>query len=142
MDPRLVVVSLLLLAATPSCQEPNPARTVVSLQLDWDGEQAWVYIYTTPRVRMDNLTIAFGNDTLREPGVYTLQRATDAVEFSLTVEAELSGVLWGFSGNITLEDQGLEEPEYHALVEIPVEDTEPREEDWGLPRSRPLERLP
>ena len=43
MDPRLVVVSLLLLAATPSCQEPNPARTVVSLQLDWDGEQAWVY---------------------------------------------------------------------------------------------------
>ena len=142
MDPRLVAVSLLLLAATPSCQEPNPARTVVSLQLDWDGEQAWVYLYSTPRVRMDNLTITFGNDTLREPGVYTLQRATDAVEFSLTVEVELSGVFWGFSGNITLEDQGLEEPEYHALVEIPVEGEEPDEEDWGLPHSRPLERLP
>ena len=91
---------------------------------------------------MDNLTITFGNDTLREPGVYTLQRATDAVEFSLLVKAELSGVFWGFSGNITLEDQGLGEPEYHALVEIPVEDGEPDEEDWDLPRSTHLERLP
>ncbi len=43
---------------------------------------------------------------------------------------------------VALEDQGLEEPEYHALVEIPVEGEEPDEEDWGLPRSRPLERLP
>ena len=142
MDPRFVVVSLLLLTATPSCQEPNPARTIVSLQLDWDGEQAWVYLYSTPRVRMDNLTITFGNDTLRESGVYALQRATNAVEFSLLVKAELSGVSWGFSGNITLEDQGLEEPEYHALVEIPVEDGEPDEEDWDLPRSTHLERLP
>jgi len=142
MDPRFVVVSLLLLTATPSCQEPNPARTIVSLQLDWDGEQAWVYLYSTPRVRMDNLTIAFGNDTLREPGVYALQHSTDAVELSLVVEAEFSGVFWGFSGNIILEDQGLEEPEYHALVEIPVEGGELDEEDWRLPRSLPLERLP
>ena len=143
MDPRFVAVSLLLLlTATPSCQEPNPTRTIVSLQLDWDGEQAWVYIYSTPRARMDNLTITFDNDTLREPGVYALQRETDAIEFSLTVEAELSGVSWGFSGNITLEDQGLEEPEYHALVEIPIEDGEPDEEDWELPRSKHLERLP
>ena len=142
MDPRLVAVSLLLLTATPSCQEPNPARTIVSLQLDWDGEQAWVYLYSTPRVRMDNLTIAFGNDTLRETGVYTLQRSTDVTEFSLTVEAELVGVFWGFHGNVTLEDQGTGEPEYHALVTIPIEDGEPDEEDWELPRSRPLERLP
>ncbi len=91
---------------------------------------------------MDNLTIAFGNDTLREPGVYALQHSTDAVELSLVVEAEFSGVFWGFSGNIILEDQGLEEPEYHALVEIPVEEGELDEEDWRLPRSRPLERLP
>lgn len=141
MDPRFVVCSLLLLTATPSCQEPNPTRTIVSLQLDWNGEQAWVYLTPTPRVRMDNLTITFGNDTLREVEVYTLQRSTDSIEFSLTVEAELGGVVWGFAGNITLEDQGVEEPDYHALVEIPVEDSEPREEDWELPRSRPMERL-
>ena len=141
MDPRFVAVSLLLLTAMPSCQEPNPARTIVSLQLDWDGEQAWVYIYSTPRVRMDNLTIAFENDTLRETGVYTLQQSTDAIEFSLTLEAELAGVFWGFYGIVTLEDQGIEEPDYHALVTIPVESAEPDEEDWQLPRSRPMERL-
>ena len=142
MDPRVVAVSLLLLTATPSCQEPNPSRTIVSLQLDWDGEQAWIYIYSTPRVRMGNLTIAFENDTLRETGVYTLQRSTDVIEVSLMVEAELAGVFWGFYGNVTLEDQGIEEPDYHALVTILVEDGEPDEEDWELPRSRPMERLP
>ena len=142
MDPRLVAVSLLLLSATPSCQAPNPARTIVSLQLDWDGEQAWVYLYSTPRARMDNLTITFDNDTLREPGVYALQRETDAIGFSLTVEAELAGVFWGFYGNVTLEDQGSGEPEYHALVTIPVEGGEPYEPDWDLPRSKHLERLP
>ena len=142
MDPRVVVVSLLLLTATPSCQEPTPSRTIVSLQLDWDGEQAWIYIYSTPRVRMDNLTIAFENDTLRETGVYTLQRSTDVIEFSLMIEAELAGVFWGFYGNVTLENQGIGEPEYHALVTIPVEGGEPDEEDWELPRSHPMERLP
>ena len=91
---------------------------------------------------MDNLTIAFENDTLRETGVYTLQKSTGAIEFSLTVEAELAGVFWGFYGSVTLENRGIEEPDYHALVTIPVEVGEPDEEDWDLPRSRPMERLP
>ena len=91
---------------------------------------------------MGNLTIAFENDTLRETGVYTLQRSTDVIEFSLMVEAELACVFWGFYGNVTLEDQGIDEPDYHALVTILVEDGEPDEEDWELPRSRPMERLP
>ena len=52
--------------AFAGCQDTEPSRTIISLQIDSDGEDTWVYLYTIPRVKMSNLSldVAGNKDTL------------------------------------------------------------------------------
>ena len=45
---------MLTTLAFAGCQEPDPSRTIISMQLDSNGETTWIYLYTVPRVKMGN----------------------------------------------------------------------------------------
>ena len=63
---RSVVFAIILLTASfTGCTDSAPNRTIVTFQIDSDGEDFWVYLYTVPRTKMGNFTIVSsdGNDT-------------------------------------------------------------------------------
>jgi len=143
MEGRVLAGALLLmLTFTPGCQEADPSRTIVNLQLDYDGETAWVYIYTAPRVRLDNLTLTVDNITLCELRVYSLQQNTTSMHFEVVVKAELQAHFWGFNATLVIEAEDDQPDEYHATAYITHPDGSLAQDEWGLPHSQVLERLP
>ena len=63
---RSVVFAIILLAVSfTGCTDSSPNRTIVTFQIDSDGDDFWVYLYTVPRTKMGNFTIVSsdGNDT-------------------------------------------------------------------------------
>ena len=45
------------------CTDSTPNRTIVTFQIDSDGEEFWVYLYTVPRTKMGNFTISSSTGT-------------------------------------------------------------------------------
>jgi len=98
---------ILTTIAFTGCQESNPSQTIVSMQIDSDGEDTWIYVYTIPRVKMGNLTISLNEDSVELTSVFSHQRAisketmsniTDSDGyFDLSVKADLSEVHWEYS---------------------------------------------
>ena len=143
------VFLILTTIAFAGCQESNPSRTVVSMQIDSDGENTWIYLYTIPRVKMDNLTITLNDDSETLTSVFSHQRlvSKEAISnmtgsdgyFSLSVTADLSNVYWEYSCKIKiLSDSESEDNQVSAEV-ILVTDNEEELKFWELPYNVPLE---
>ena len=45
------------------CTDSTPNRTIVTFQIDSDGDEFWVYLYTVPRTKMGNFTISLNAGT-------------------------------------------------------------------------------
>ena len=103
---RTLWVALALVTVSfAGCQDTEPSRVIVSLQIDSDSEQTWIYLYTIPRVKMGNFTISLNDDGQPLTSVFSHQRnfsngniETDAEGFlNLKVTADLSEVFWELS---------------------------------------------
>ncbi|MCS5650677.1 MAG: hypothetical protein NZ820_15240 [Dehalococcoidia bacterium] len=143
------VFLILTTIALAGCQESSPSRTIVSMQIDSDGDDTWIYVYTIPRVKMDNLTISFNQDSETSTSVFSHQRLiskevmsdiTDSTGyFTLSVAADLSEVYWEYSCRIKIiPDSEFEENQVQAEV-ILTEDIEEEPEIWELPYNVPLD---
>ena len=142
----LGVFLILTTIAFTGCQESNPSHTIVSMQIDSDGEDTWIYVYTIPRVKMGNLTISLNEDSVELTSVFSHQRAisketmsniTDSDGyFDLSVKADLSEVHWEYSCKFKLLPDS-EDNQVSAEV-ILTEDIEEEPEIWELPYNVPL----
>ena len=67
-------VIILLTASFTGCTDSTPNRTIVTFQIDSDGEDYWIYLYSVPRIKMGNFTIitSLGTDTVSS--VYSYQK--------------------------------------------------------------------
>ena len=143
----LGVFLILTTIAFTGCQESNPSQTIVSMQIDSDGEDTWIYVYTIPRVKMGNLTITLNEDSETLTSVFSHQRTisketisniTDSEGyFTLSVTADLSEVYWEYSCKIKI----LSDPEDNQVSAevILVTDNEEELKVWELPYNVPLE---
>ena len=144
----LGVFLILTTIAFTGCQESNPSHTIVSMQIDSDGENTWIYVYTVPRVKMGNLTIGLNEDTIELTSVFGHQRlisketminiTASTGYFDLSVKADLSEVHWEYSCKIKIIlDSESDEDQVSAEV-ILTEDIEEEPEIWELPYNVPL----
>ena len=139
---------MLIAVAFAGCQETNPSMTIVSFQLDSDGEDTWIYLYSVPRVKMGNLTIAVGNHNETLKSVFSHQKhlssehisnISDDGYFDLHVGADLQEVFWEYKCKIRiLQTNNLEEDTYTAeVIEYGENDAIPL--SWNLPYIKTLE---
>jgi len=144
----LGVFLILTTIAFTGCQESNPSHTIVSMQIDSDGENTWIYVYTVPRVKMGNLTIGLNEDSIELTSVFGHQRlisketmsniTASTGYFNLSVKADLSEVHWEYSCKIKIIlDSESDEDQVSAEV-ILTEDIEEEPEIWELPYNVPL----
>jgi hypothetical protein len=144
----LGVFLILTTIAFTGCQESNPSHTIVSMQIDSDGENTWIYVYTVPRVKMGNLTIGLNEDSIELTSVFGHQRLISKETmsnitastgfFNLSVKADLSEVHWEYSCKIKIIlDSESDEDQVSAEV-ILTEDIEEEPEIWELPYNVPL----
>jgi hypothetical protein len=144
----LGVFLILTTIAFTGCQESNPSHTIVSMQIDSDGENTWIYVYTVPRVKMGNLTIGLNEDSIELTSVFGHQRlisketmsniTASTGYFDLSVKADLSEVHWEYSCKIKIIlDSESDEDQVSAEV-ILTEDIEEEPEIWELPYNVPL----
>jgi len=139
---------MIAMASMAGCQEVESSRTIVSLQIDSDGENNWIYVYTIPRTKMGNLTITIGNSTETYPSVFSHQshisnediaNITNSEDyFSLIILADLKNTYWEFTCKIRITTSELDEELFVADVLID-EDGEEVEKMWPLPYNLPLE---
>jgi hypothetical protein len=129
------------------CQEAEPSRTIVSLQIDSDGENNWIYVYTIPRIKMDNLTISIGGIAETYSSVFSHQihisnediaNITEEGYFLLTVSADLKNTYWEFTCKMRIVPSEFDEGLFVADVLIEEDDNEV-EKEWQLPYNLPLE---
>ena len=114
------------------CQDTEPSRVVVSLQIDSNSDQTWVYLYTMPRVKMGNFTISLNDDNQTLKSVFSHQRnfsndniETDADGFlDLKVTADLSEVFWELSCKIKIFTNLEDDKIYIDLITINGDDEE------------------
>ena len=144
----LGVFLILTTIAFTGCQESNPSQTIVSMQIDSDGEDTWIYVYTIPRVKMGNLTISLHEDSVELTSVFSHQRAISKETmnniidsdgyFDLSVKADLSEVHWEYSCQIKLIPDSESEDNQVLAEVIQTEDIEEEPEIWELPYNVPL----
>ena len=139
---------ILTTIAFTGCQESNPSHTIVSMQIDSDGENTWIYLYTIPRVKMGNLTISLNEDSVELTSVFGHQRlisketmsniTASTGYFDLSVKADLSEVSWEYSCKIKIIPDSESEDDQVSAEVILTEDIEEEPEIWELPYNVPL----
>ena len=144
----LGVFLILTTIAFTGCQESNPSQTIVSMQIDSDGEDTWIYVYTIPRVKMGNLTISLNEDSVELTSVFSHQRAisketmSNIIDsdgyFDLSVKADLSEVHWEYSCKFKIIPDSESEDNQVSAEVILTEDIEEEPEIWELPYNVPL----
>ena len=140
---------MMTMLAFAGCQESNPSMTIVSLQIDSDEEDTWIYLYPIPRVKMGNLTILVGgvNETLTS--VFSHQKylskneinniSDDEGYFTLYVAADLREVSWEYECKMRITSI-LEGEEYNYVAEVLIqENDEEVSSTWDLPHNKALE---
>ena len=145
---RSVVFAIILLAASfTGCTDSSLNRTIVTFQIDSDGDDFWVYLYTVPRTKMGNFTIisSGGNDTASSS--YSHQKkisfddlVKDSEDFiSFTFKADLSNVHWELNCKLKVSLDSTDNKiilDAIILNEDDVDDYDVKE--WKLPYSTPL----
>jgi hypothetical protein len=142
---------MIAMVSMAGCQEAEPSRTIVSLQVDSDGENNWIYVYTIPRINMGNLSIKIGEDNQTHSSVFSHQvhisneeiiNITDSEGyFPLTVSADLKNTHWEFMCKISITASESDEGLFLADVLID-DDGEEVVKVWQLPYNLPLEFKP
>jgi len=144
---------MIAMVSMAGCQEVEPSRTIVSLQIDSDGENNWIYVYTIPRIKMGNITIAIDEMTETYSSVFSNQvyitneeiikaNITDSEGyFLLTVSADIKSTEWEFTCKIRIVSSELDTNSFVADVLI-EDDGEEIEKEWQLPYNLPLEFKP
>ena len=142
---RSVVFTMILLTASfTGCTDSTPNRTIVTFQIDSDGEDFWIYLYTVPRTKMGNFSIesSLGNDIASS--VYSYQKkvsfddlAKDSDDFvSFSFKADLSEVYWELNCKFRLNQDSTDER--IVLDVLIIEGEEEKGDEWKLPYSTPL----
>mgnify|MGYP000854166236 CR=1 FL=1 len=142
---RTIVFAIILLTASfTGCTDSLPNRTIVTLQVDADGEDLWIYLYTVPRTKMDNFTIStsFSDDTVSS--VYSHQKkisfdnlTKDADDYAFfTFQVDLSDVYWELICKIRFSSDSSDAKTVLEVVILSEDDEE--SEEWKLPYSTPL----
>ena len=138
---------MIAMVSMTGCQEAEPSRTIVSLQIDSDGENNWIYVYTIPRIKMGNLTISIGGIAETYSSVFSHQihmsnediaNITEEDYFLLIVSADLKNTDWEFTCKMRIVPSEFDEGLFVADVLIEEDDKEV-EKEWQLPYNLPLE---
>ena len=145
---RSVVFAIILLTASfTGCTDSTPNRTIVTFQIDSDGEDFWVYLYTVPRTKMGNFTIVSndGNDTASS--AYSHQKKIsfddlikDSEGFtSFTFKADLSDVHWELNCKLRVSPDSTDNKIILNAIILNEDDVDDYDEkEWKLPYSTPL----
>jgi len=144
---RSVVFAIILLTASfTGCTDSTPNRTIVTFQIDSDGEEYWIYLYTVPRTKMGNFTIvsAMGNDTASS--VFSHQKrilldeiVKDEAGYAIfSFQVDLSEVFWELNCKIKLSDSPSEEKIILDAIVLKDGSDEEKVREWKLPYSTPL----
>ena len=144
---RSVVFAIILLTASfTGCTDSTPNRTIVTFQIDSDGEEYWIYLYTVPRTKMGNFTIvsAMGNDTVSS--VFSHQKrisldeiVKDEAGYAIfSFQIDLSEVFWELNCKIKLSDSSSEEKVILDAIVLEDGSDEEKVREWKLPYSTPL----
>ena len=145
---RSVAFAIILLTASfTGCTDSTPNRTIVTFQIDSDGEDFWVYIYTVPRTKMGNFSIVSsdGNDTASSS--YSHQKkisiddlVKDSEGFtSFTFKADLSDVHWELNCKLRVSPDSTDDKIILNAIILNEDDVDDYDEkEWKLPYSTPL----
>ena len=147
---RSVIFAIILLSTSMTgCTDSTPNRTIVTFQIDSDGDEFWVYLYTVPRTKMGNFTISSSTGTPSQvndiaSSVFSHQKnvsfdnlVKDSDNFvSFTFEADLSEVYWELNCKLRISDDSTNDE--LVLDAIIVDGDDDEEKEWKLPYSTPL----
>ena len=147
---RSVIFAIILLSASMTgCTDSTPNRTIVTFQIDSDGDDFWVYLYTVPRTKMGNFTISSSTGTPSQvndiaSSVFSHQKnlsfdnlVKDSDNFvSFTFKADLSEVYWELNCKLRISDDSTNDE--ILLDAIIVDGDDDEEKEWKLPYSTPL----
>ena len=147
---RSVIFAIILLSTSMTgCTDSTPNRTIVTFQIDSDGDEFWVYLYTVPRTKMGNFTISLNAGTPNQvndiaSSVFSHQKnvsfdnlVKDSDNFvSFTFEADLSEVYWVLNCKLRISDDSTND---ELVLDASIVDGDDDEEkEWKLPYSTPL----
>ena len=145
---RSVVFTMILLTASfTGCTDSTPNRTIVTFQIDSDGDDFWVYLYTVPRTKMGNFTIisSDGNDTASSAYSHQKKISFDGLIkdsedfFSFTFKADLSDVYWELNCKLKVNPDSTDNKIILDAIVLNEDDVgDYDEEEWKLPYSTPL----
>ena len=147
---RSVIFAIILLSTSMTgCTDSTPNRTIVTFQIDSDGDEFWVYLYTVPRTKMGNFTISLNAGTPNQvndiaSSVFSHQKnlsfdnlVKDSDKFvSFTFKADLSEVFWELNCKLRISDDSTNDE--MVLDAIIVDGDDDEEKEWKLPYSTPL----
>ena len=147
---RSVIFAIILLSTSMTgCTDSTPNRTIVTFQIDSDGDEFWVYLYTVPRTKMGNFTISLNAGTPSQvndiaSSVFSHQKNVsfdnlfkDSDNFvSFTFKADLSEVYWELNCKLRISDDSTNDE--LVLDAIIVDGDDDEEKEWKLPYSTPL----
>ena len=110
-------VIILLTASFTGCTDSTPNRTIVTFQIDSDGEDYWIYLYSVPRIKMGNFTIitSLGTDTVSSVFSYQKQVSFDNMTKDeegyvyFTFQVDLSEVFWELDCKLRLSSDSTDE---------------------------------
>ena len=145
---RCVVFAVILLTSSfTGCTDSTPNRTIITFQIDSNGEDFWIYLYTVPRTKMGNFTIVSsdGNDTASS--VYSYQKKIsfddlikDSEDYtSFTFKADLSDVHWELNCKLKVSLDSTDDKIILDAIILDEDDADDFDEkEWKLPYSTPL----
>ncbi len=147
---RSVIFAIILLSTSMTgCTDSTPNRTIVTFQIDSDGDEFWIYLYTVPRTKMGNFTISLNAGTPNQvndiaSSVFSHQKNLsfnnldkDSDNFvSFTFKADLSEVYWELNCKLRVSDDSTNDEIVLDAIIIDGDDDE--EKEWKLPYSTPL----
>ena len=139
-------VIILLTASFTGCTDSTPNRTIVTFQIDSDGDDFWIYLYTVPRTKMGNFTIASTDYNDTASSVFSHQKKItlnsmneDEEGYSFfSFQADLSEVFWELNCKLRLSEDSTEEEIILEVIILNKDYEEEKSEEWKMPYSTPL----
>lgn len=139
----IAFVMILLTASFTGCTDSTPNRTIVTFQIDSDGEDYWIYLYSVPRIKMGNFTIitSLGTDTVSSVYSYQKQVSFDNMTkdeedyVSFTFQADLSEVFWELECKLRLSSDSTDGTIILDAINL---NNDQEVSEWKLPYSAPL----
>ena len=136
-------VMILLTASLTGCTDSTPNRTIVTFQIDSDGEDYWIYLYSVPRIKMGNFTIitSLGTDTVSSVYSYQKQVSFDNMTkdeedyVSFTFQVDLSEVFWELECKLRLSSDSTDRKIILDAIDL---NNDQEVNEWKLPYSAPL----